>query len=291
VSAILAAGLLAAGTAVAAEPGHAGAPAAARLKSVDAVVAEITRRIDKDNSLELVRTIDYTRRAGMFGFPMRPTKLMVFANPVLDAQLIRAEPLLALELPYRVLVHQKPNGSLELLFNPRAYLEKRFGYSGPLLDRYESQLAEVISGLRGVAVKAVPPGDVKLRGGLNIAKSRYSVDETVANLLKAVIADGAYHWFVEVDHQRDAAAQGIGLGPMKLVFFGRPKLGARVMKTDVSLGLEYLAERVLIWQTESGVQVAYDDLYWQAIRRGRTIKHTIERARTHTGTEIRRATR
>jgi uncharacterized protein (DUF302 family) len=78
-----------------------------------------------------------------------------------------------------------------------------------------------------------------------------SVDKVVDRFV-AVVTEAGLHHFTTIDHGAGAQAVGMELGAMKLVIFGNPKVGSRLMASDSRVGQE-LPLRVLIRESGGGV--------------------------------------
>ncbi len=73
--------------------------------------------------VKLFAVIDHSGEAEKAGFQMRPCKLLIFGNPKAGTPLMLASPLAALDLPLKILVWEKADGSVWLAYNDSAYLQ------------------------------------------------------------------------------------------------------------------------------------------------------------------------
>ena len=86
--------------------------------------------------------------------------------------------------------------------------------------------------------------------------SPHTVDVTIDRLEAAVNGAGATV-FARVDHAKGAASVGEELRPTQMLMFGNPKLGAPLMLTQQSMGLD-LPLRVVSFEDADGkVHVVY----------------------------------
>jgi uncharacterized protein (DUF302 family) len=76
--------------------------------------------------LEIFASFDHSGAAKRVGLTMPDTQVVVFGNPKSGTPLMLASPLVALDLPLRVLVADD-NGHAVLSFLSPAYLGKRYG--------------------------------------------------------------------------------------------------------------------------------------------------------------------
>jgi|ERR1700722_3788700 uncharacterized protein (DUF302 family) len=73
--------------------------------------------------------IDQTAAANEAGLQLRPTTLIVFGNPKGGTPLMDAFPLVALELPLKLLVWEGSNG-VEIAYVPMSEIAERYGVTG-----------------------------------------------------------------------------------------------------------------------------------------------------------------
>ena len=62
----------------------------------------------------------------------------------------------------------------------------------------------------------------------------------------------------ELDHQANAASVDLTLEPTKIIFFGNPKLGTRLMQSGNFTGLD-LPQKILVSETSGVVTISYND--------------------------------
>lgn len=67
-------------------------------------------------------------------------------------------------------------------------------------------------------------------------QSRHAFDQTVANLKQVLDAKGITI-FSEVDHAKGAQKVGLALMPNKVLIFGNPKVGTKLMHCDAKMGM------------------------------------------------------
>lgn len=89
-----------------------------------------------------------------------------------------------------------------------------------------------------------------------VKPSAVSVDQTVERL-KAIIHAKGMTLFTVVDHQKNAEGVGMKLGEAKLVIFGNPKMGTKLMQGNIQAGLD-LPIRILVYSdVNAKTQIAY----------------------------------
>lgn len=109
-------------------------------------VAETLDRLEElitGRGLTLFAVIEHDVAAAEAGLSMRPAKLVIFGDPAAGTPLMVAAPLLALDLPLRILVWQDESGRTLVSHGSVDELQERYG----LTD-------EQVAPLRGVALLA-----------------------------------------------------------------------------------------------------------------------------------------
>ncbi len=95
----------------------------------------------------LFATIDHQAAAASVGLEMPPTTLIIFGNPKIGTPVMVERPLVALDLPSKVLVSEAAPGAVIVSFNSANYLRRR--HSIP------SKLAATLSPLEKLLEAAV----------------------------------------------------------------------------------------------------------------------------------------
>jgi uncharacterized protein (DUF302 family) len=104
--------------------------------SVDDTVARLTALID-GKGLKLFAVIDHSGEAARAGLTMPATKVVIFGSPAAGTPVMLAAPLVALELPLKVLVWADADGAVAVSYDSPAYLAVRYGLSDELRHRLE----------------------------------------------------------------------------------------------------------------------------------------------------------
>ena len=87
-------------------------------------------------------------------------------------------------------------------------------------------------------------------------ESKFSVDETVSRL-KGLLEKQNVPIFATFDHSENARQAGMELRPTKVVVFGNPKVGTKLMQSSQEIALD-LPLRLSVWEDERGrVWVGY----------------------------------
>jgi len=102
-------------------------------------------------------------------------------------------------------------------------------------------------------------------GSLIVKNSNHSVDETIAKIetiVKSKAKEGM-GVFTVIDHQKGAQKAGLQMQEEKVILFGNPKLGTKMMQRDPKTGLD-LPLKVLVYQDKEGKtkMIYHDPIKW-----------------------------
>lgn len=114
-------------------------------------VAETLDRIEamlKENGLTVVARVDHAANAGQAEQELRPTQLLIFGNPKLGTELMRAAQTAGIDLPQKFLAWEDEDGQTYLGYNDPAYLAERHGIAGEdaVLHQVSEALAKLAAG-------------------------------------------------------------------------------------------------------------------------------------------------
>lgn len=130
--------------------------------SLDDTLAKLRQAITQ-KGLTLVCEVDHASAARSVGLEMHPAHVLIFGNPTAGTPLMKASPLVALDLPLKVLVWQDEDGTVRVSYLDAAYLVERY--------HVPTQLARNIAGLDALVTGVVgrgrrgAMGDAALRPG------------------------------------------------------------------------------------------------------------------------------
>ena len=110
-------------------------------RSVDDALARL-RALAAERGLKVFAEFDHAAEARAVDLELAPTRVLVFGSPKAGTPLMQAAPLVALELPLKVLAWQASDGSTSLAFEDPAHLASRFGIA--------ESLAQSISAVAGL---------------------------------------------------------------------------------------------------------------------------------------------
>ncbi|HEV8192598.1 MAG TPA: DUF302 domain-containing protein [Ktedonobacterales bacterium] len=103
----------------------------------------------RERGLTLFAHIDHSDQARRVGLAMRPTHVLIFGSPRAGTPLMVAVPLLALDLPLRVLVWQDGAGKVWASYYAPLYLATHYGISNALIKNIAGIEALVESVIHG----------------------------------------------------------------------------------------------------------------------------------------------
>lgn len=91
---------------------------------------------------------------------------------------------------------------------------------------------------------------------LVIKESRYGVSQTIQNIKEIVVSKG-FGVFAIVNHKGNAGMVGMEMPEAKVIIFGNPQAGTKLMQEDIHSALD-LPLRVLVYRdSPKSVKVAY----------------------------------
>jgi uncharacterized protein (DUF302 family) len=77
--------------------------------------------------MKIFARINHASEGKAVGFEMPSTEVLIFGDPNTETVLINEHPLLAIDLPLKVLAREGENGQVWLVYSSPLYLQKRFG--------------------------------------------------------------------------------------------------------------------------------------------------------------------
>ncbi len=93
---------------------------------------------------------------------------------------------------------------------------------------------------------------------LIIKDSALSVDDTITKIEHIVEAKKGLGVFSIIDHKKGADKAGLALTPTKVILFGNPKLGTKLMQKDPLTALD-LPMKVLVFRVGNVTKIVYRD--------------------------------
>jgi uncharacterized protein (DUF302 family) len=91
-------------------------------------------RLVSEKGMKLFAVIDHSGEARAAGLELRDTKVVIFGNPMGGTPVMDATPLVALDLPLKVLIYDD-NGTTRVCYAPPEELARRYGLKDELAAR------------------------------------------------------------------------------------------------------------------------------------------------------------
>lgn len=229
-----------------------------RLQANDAIFERLSANA---KAFAPVAEIDHARLAHEAGEKqMPPSRVLIFNDPKVATALLQVNPLIGLDLPFRVLAYE--DEIPVVAFAEAGFLRARHGIADSVaLDSYTQGLQQVLAGIDPSQLRPVTDRGVTSGYGIVTLNSDFDVSTTVVNLKTAVTAESDTIWFGEVDFSKDAEALGVSLPPVKLLLFGAPAPGAKAMIDYPRLGLDAFCQKVLVMQNaDNTVTIHLNDI-------------------------------
>ncbi|NDR55658.1 DUF302 domain-containing protein [Pseudoruegeria sp. M32A2M] len=209
---------------------------------------------------EPVIDIDHARLAAEAGEEMPPSRVQLFSNPEVEAQILQQDIRAGLDLPFRVLSFAE-QGQAKVLYTDADFLAIRHGLDlGATGEAFDSTLTEILEAASVVAEPARTKGIVEGFGIIELT-SAFGFDTTIDRLKQSVMAQGDTIWFGEVDFTAQADAVGVDLPSATLLLFGGPAPGGVAMAQFPAIGLDAFCQKLLVYTADDGsVQVIFNDI-------------------------------
>ena len=100
--------------------------------TVDQAVEKL-KTVLQAKGVKLFTVIDHSGEAEAIGIKMPPTKLLIFGNPKAGTPLMLAAPMVAIDLPLKLLVWEDAHGTRWISYNSPQYLKERHAFPDDLL--------------------------------------------------------------------------------------------------------------------------------------------------------------
>ena len=234
-----------------------------RYAGADRLFSIVDSNVAAHEGLSKVVEIDHSRLAAEAGSVMPPARVLIFSSPELEAQLVAINPLVAIDLPLRILAYESV-ADLEsrVTFNSFDYLRSRYGLDElPQIDAaYMASMADALEGVPAEA-RTEFAQDSMQPDGITSLDSPFDFETTVERVVAAIDAQDDTIWFGQVDYQAQARELGIETGPARLLLFGAPAPGAKAMAEAPTLGLDAFCQKFVFWEDSAGqVRLSFNDL-------------------------------
>ena len=103
--------------------------------SVNQATAKIKKAIDKKKGFSVFTIIDHKKNAKGVGMKMPATKLIIFGNPKAGTMLMKANKMMAYELPLKILI-SKRKGKTVISYRDPDWFATNYGlYKSPIIPK------------------------------------------------------------------------------------------------------------------------------------------------------------
>jgi uncharacterized protein (DUF302 family) len=242
-----------------------------RYSGSDKLFQQLDSNVAANPAWHKVAEIDHSRLGVDAGSNMPPARVLILSDPQLETALIQQNPLVALDLPLRVLAYEaSPGGDSKVIHNDFAFVQSRYNLPGqsPSGGAYEQNFAEVLQGIPNGQIGSFQTSAMKDDGIITI-NSPFNFTVTMQRISEAIAAQDDAVSFGTVDFQAQAAELDVDILPNTMILFGAPEPGAKAMSKSPTLGLDAFCQKFLVWQDETGqVYLSYNDLLALAERQG-----------------------
>jgi len=109
--------------------------------------------------------------------------------------------------------------------------------------------------------------DIEDAGVVTVTADEDSVDAAFDRITTDIEETENLGIVAQLDHSANAESASLELAPTRVVFFGNPGAGTPLMQESQRAGLD-LPQRMLVWEEDGEVLVAYNDPEYIAARHG-----------------------
>ena len=236
-----------------------------RYRETDQFIELIGASLSSRSSLREIADIDHSRLGASAGSPMPPARALIFSDPQLESLLIEQAPLIALDLPLRVLAFEEAESqSNKVIYNRFDYLVSRYQLDSETASelgvRYDQLFSDVTVEIPAGAVASFSSDEMKPDGIITIP-SPYDFAETLQRVNDAIEDQDDTLMFGLVDFQANAREVGRAIRPSTMILFGAPGPGGKAMSSSPTLGLDGFCQKFLIWEDGAGqIKLSFNDL-------------------------------
>lgn len=104
--------------------------------------------VEANPNLKIILELDHSKNAESKDLELRPTKIILFGNPMLGTPLMQASATTAIDLPQKIVVFEE-NGQVQVAYNDPQYLKERHNIEGS-----DAILSKIAGALENITNKA-----------------------------------------------------------------------------------------------------------------------------------------
>ncbi len=105
--------------------------------------------LESNPNLKIILELDHSKNAASKDLQLRPTKIILFGNPMLGTPLMQNSATVALDLPQKIVVFEADN-MVQVAYNDPLYLKNRHGIDNS--DEVLTKIAGALNKITDVAV-------------------------------------------------------------------------------------------------------------------------------------------
>ncbi|MGR5220251.1 DUF302 domain-containing protein [Vibrio parahaemolyticus] len=116
----------------------------------DRLADAVIENIESQTDLSMSITIDHSRLANAAGESLSPSRVLMFHDLPLEADLVAMNPLIALDMPMKILSYQEAKEEkAHLIWNHTDYLQSRYNiqFTQQQIERYNQAMSQALDGI------------------------------------------------------------------------------------------------------------------------------------------------
>jgi uncharacterized protein (DUF302 family) len=117
-------------------------------ETIDRLAAAVVSR-----GLAVIARIDHAAAATEVGMPLRPTQLLIFANPKGGTPLMQDRQSAGIDLPLKALAWEDADGKVWLSYNDAAWIAQRHGLGAPSEQAVNTMAAGIAALTKAAATR------------------------------------------------------------------------------------------------------------------------------------------
>lgn len=233
-------------------------------------IVDIRSKVDRQSDIlkssisefNFILSIDHSRLAEEARVYTPPSIVSLFSRPKVNSELIRINPLIGLDLPYKVLCYSEPDTTnVSISYTASTFIQQRHGITEDDMKAYKKDMEKVIGNFPESQVKKTTLEKVDINYGIIILNSDFDFETTIQKLKNIVESQSDTKWFGEIDFQKDALKLNIEIDKSTLLLFGGPAPGGQAMFDSPRLGLDAFCQKLLVFENENNkVLVAFNNI-------------------------------
>ena len=247
----------------------------------------IEANLQNQEKYEIIVDIDHARLAQKAGSPMPPAHVLLWSDPELETEILKHNPMAAVDLPLRILAFEDSlTGNEAVITNSFDFIMNRHNLTEnrDMKERYKIAILKATQGIPSQSIRNFDSTPM-LDKGLVTLNSPYDFNRTKTLILDAIKAQNDTIVFGTIDFTERAKKFSVDLQPIYLILFGAPGPGGKAMSSAPILGLDAFCQKILIWKDSTGnVHVTFNDLIilaeYQKVSSGiplRIINHRVKK--------------